>query len=177
MGTNDGSCHSDSTVTTPSTPCRTRSPPYAGLHCVVALAVVIVLHRTPSARNSLMSQYPFSKFCCLSAAAVILGTGCCLPRRPPCASSCTSDLKISIRSDYRVHHAQTTATYLRPRCSRHPWQGSAADAGQIRRHRRRSHVYLTLRDGLLWHDGTPVTAEDGNRSIKRWGAKDAMGRR
>src|SRR5436190_15153841 len=33
---------------------------------------------------------------------------------------------------------------------------------------------LTLRDGLLWHDGTPVTAEDCIASIKRWGAKDSM---
>jgi peptide/nickel transport system substrate-binding protein len=31
-----------------------------------------------------------------------------------------------------------------------------------------------LRDGLLWHDGKPVTAEDCVASIKRWAAKDAM---
>ncbi len=36
---------------------------------------------------------------------------------------------------------------------------------------------LTLRDGLLWHDGTPVTSEDCIASIKRWGAKDAMGQK
>jgi peptide/nickel transport system substrate-binding protein len=36
---------------------------------------------------------------------------------------------------------------------------------------------LTLRDGLLWHDGTPVTAEDCVASIKRWGAKDSMGQK
>jgi peptide/nickel transport system substrate-binding protein len=36
---------------------------------------------------------------------------------------------------------------------------------------------LRLRDGLLWHDGAPVTAEDCVASIKRWGAKDAMGQR
>src|SRR5436189_2493993 len=34
---------------------------------------------------------------------------------------------------------------------------------------------LTLREGLAWHDGTPVTAEDCAASIKRWGAKDSMG--
>src|ERR671931_215295 len=33
---------------------------------------------------------------------------------------------------------------------------------------------LTLRDGLLWHDGKPVTSEDCIASIKRWGAKDSM---
>lgn len=32
-----------------------------------------------------------------------------------------------------------------------------------------------LRKGLEWHDGTPVTSEDCIASIKRWGARDAMG--
>src|SRR5262245_11904644 len=34
-----------------------------------------------------------------------------------------------------------------------------------------------LRDGLTWHDGAPVTAEDCVASIKRWGAKDSMGQK
>ena len=36
---------------------------------------------------------------------------------------------------------------------------------------------MTLRDGLLWHDGTPVTAEDCIASIKRWAAKDSLGQK
>lgn len=32
-----------------------------------------------------------------------------------------------------------------------------------------------LRDGLKWHDGAPVTAEDCVASIRRWGAQDVMG--
>lgn len=32
-----------------------------------------------------------------------------------------------------------------------------------------------LRDSLEWHDGKPVTADDCIASIKRWGARDAMG--
>src|SRR6201989_1864287 len=36
---------------------------------------------------------------------------------------------------------------------------------------------FTLRDGLAWHDGTPVTAEDCVASLKRWGARDAMGQK
>ena len=36
---------------------------------------------------------------------------------------------------------------------------------------------LTLRDGLVWHDGKPVTAEDCVASIKRWAAKDSMGQK
>src|SRR5438046_7546852 len=36
---------------------------------------------------------------------------------------------------------------------------------------------MTLRDGLLWHDGQPVTAEDCVASIKRWAARDAVGQK
>src|SRR5260221_2929298 len=34
---------------------------------------------------------------------------------------------------------------------------------------------FTLRDGLTWHDGTPVRAADCVASIRRWGGKDGMG--
>jgi len=34
---------------------------------------------------------------------------------------------------------------------------------------------FTLRDGLKWHDGAPVTAGDAIASIKRWGQRDRMG--
>ena len=33
---------------------------------------------------------------------------------------------------------------------------------------------FTLRDGVLWHDGTPVMAEDCIASIKRWAARDTL---
>ena len=36
---------------------------------------------------------------------------------------------------------------------------------------------FTLRDGLEWHDGTPVTAEDCIASLKRWSARDGMGQK
>src|SRR6476661_3096156 len=36
---------------------------------------------------------------------------------------------------------------------------------------------FTLRDGLEWHDGKPVTAEDCVASFKRWGARDPMGQK
>lgn len=36
---------------------------------------------------------------------------------------------------------------------------------------------FTLRPGLEWHDGQPVTAEDCVASLKRWGARDSTGRR
>ncbi len=34
---------------------------------------------------------------------------------------------------------------------------------------------MTLRDGLLFHDGTPVLARDCVASIRRWGRRDAFG--
>jgi len=34
---------------------------------------------------------------------------------------------------------------------------------------------FSLRDGLTWHDGTAVTAEDCVASLRRWGARDGMG--
>src|SRR6195952_5060374 len=36
---------------------------------------------------------------------------------------------------------------------------------------------FTLRDGLKWHDGAPVTAEDCVASLKRWGVNDGMGQK
>lgn len=36
---------------------------------------------------------------------------------------------------------------------------------------------FTLRDGLKWHDGAPVTAEDCVVSLKRWGKNDGMGQK
>ena len=34
---------------------------------------------------------------------------------------------------------------------------------------------ITLRDGLLWHDGEQVLARDCVASIRRWGARDSFG--
>jgi len=36
---------------------------------------------------------------------------------------------------------------------------------------------FTLRDGLKWHDGKPVTAEDCVASLQRWGRSDGMGQK
>ncbi|MGH7307535.1 MAG: ABC transporter substrate-binding protein, partial [Candidatus Rokuibacteriota bacterium] len=35
---------------------------------------------------------------------------------------------------------------------------------------------FTLRDGLKWHNGKPVTAEDCTESIKRWAKRDPFGK-
>ncbi len=34
---------------------------------------------------------------------------------------------------------------------------------------------FTLREGLKWHDGSPVTAEDCVASLKRWSKNETMG--
>ncbi|WP_375460371.1 ABC transporter substrate-binding protein [uncultured Enterovirga sp.] len=36
---------------------------------------------------------------------------------------------------------------------------------------------FTLRDGLKWHDGAPVTSADCIASIQRWGKRDGMGQK
>jgi peptide/nickel transport system substrate-binding protein len=36
---------------------------------------------------------------------------------------------------------------------------------------------FTLRDGLTWHDGQPVTAADCVASIRRWSVRDGMGQK
>jgi peptide/nickel transport system substrate-binding protein len=36
---------------------------------------------------------------------------------------------------------------------------------------------FTLRDGLAFHDGAPVTTDDVIASIKRWGARDSVGQK
>lgn len=41
----------------------------------------------------------------------------------------------------------------------------------------RLHYKFTLRDGLKFHDGSPVTTKDVIASLKRWGGKDGVGMR
>src|SRR5262249_15927726 len=36
---------------------------------------------------------------------------------------------------------------------------------------------IALREGLTWHDGSPVTADDCVASLKRWSARDPMGQK
>src|SRR3982074_3841771 len=36
---------------------------------------------------------------------------------------------------------------------------------------------FTLRDGLAFHDGKPVTSSDVIQSIKRWGQRDSLGQK
>lgn len=40
-----------------------------------------------------------------------------------------------------------------------------------------THWTLTLRDGLVFHDGKPVTSADVVQSLKRWGQRDGLGQK
>jgi len=81
--------------------------------------------------------------------------------------------------DHGVHHARSRLHDLRhavrDRCQ---WPDQAADDRHKYELSADSLTWtMTLRDGLLWHDGTPVTAEDCVASIRRWAARDAMGQK
>ncbi len=55
-------------------------------------------------------------------------------------------------------------------------QATAADGGDLHALRRTSsHGRSNCADGLEWHDGQPVTADDCIASLKRWAARDGLG--
>ena len=90
-----------------------------------------------------------------------------------------ADLKILDPGvDDGVHHAQPRLPGLRhavrhrrevPGASRR-WSTSTACRSDGMKYT------FTLRDGLKWHDGQPVVAEDCAESLKRWMKKDRFGR-
>ena len=68
------------------------------------------------------------------------------------------DLRHAVRTRRQAHRQAADGRPLRDRADKLTWT-------------------FTLRDGLEWHDGKPVTAEDCVASLKRWGARDAMGQK
>ena len=81
--------------------------------------------------------------------------------------------------DHRVHDPQPRLHDLR-HAVRHRREepDQAADGRQVRPSARTSSTWtFTLRDGLEFHDGKPVTGEDCVASIPRWGKRDAMGQK
>ena len=100
--------------------------------------------------------------------------------RRACAAD-TRTLKIIPEVDLKIlDPIWTTATVTSTHgcssttpCSR--WTASSkvhpADDREIRRHDDGLTWHFTLRDGLGWHDGTPVTAKDCVASIRRWAAR------
>ena len=81
--------------------------------------------------------------------------------------------------DHRLYQAATTATW-----STTPSSPSTKTSNRNPRWSRDWSVSADglvwtfgLRDGLVWHDGAPVTAADCVASIERWGARDGMGQK
>ena len=102
-------------------------------------------------------------------------------RRPsrPCAWSCCRISRSSIRCGPRPTSCATTATWSTTRCWR--WTPSSPIKPQMLEGWKVSDDKLTytftLRDGLTFHDGAPVTSEDCIASLKRWGVRDTMGQK
>ena len=72
----------------------------------------------------------------------------------------------------------TTATWSTTRCSRStPSFNVQPQMADVEVSSDKLTYTFMLRDGLKFHDGAPVTAEDCIASLKRWGARDAMGQK
>ena len=90
---------------------------------------------------------------------------------PTCASS--------IRSGRRRPSPTSTACWSTTRCSATTptMKPQPQMVGKYEISPDRLTYTFTLRDGLKFHDGSPVTTKDVIASLKRWGAKDGVGQR
>src|SRR5881628_749892 len=105
----------------------------------------------------------------------------------PCSATAQVTLKVVMHSDLKIVDPIWTTAYITRNHGYMVYDTLfATDAkGEIRPQMVDKYdvsadkltYTLTLRDGLLWHDGAPVTAEDCVASIKRWAAKDSMGQK
>src|SRR5213593_4273428 len=139
---------------------------------------------SPNSRTTLRrSPMTFIRQC--SAACAALTLAWCLGAAGPASAETT--LKVVMHSDLKIVDPIWTTAYI---VRNHGYLVYdtlfAMDAkGEIKPQmvdkyevsRDQLTYTLTLRDGLVWHDGKPVTAEDCVASIKRWGAKDSMGQK
>src|SRR3989440_2170980 len=104
-----------------------------------------------------------------------------------CTSAAAKTLRVSLHSDLKIVDPVWTTAYITRNhgymiydtlfamnAQQEP-QPQMVDKWEVGPDRL-SYTF-TLRDGLEWHDGAPVTAEDCIASLKRWGARDAMGQK
>ena len=102
-------------------------------------------------------------------------------------ASAETVLKVSLHSDLKIIDPIWTTALI---CTHHgnmvydtlfalddKLAVAAADGRQVEVSPDKLTWTFTLRDGLEWHDGQPVTGEDCVASIKRWAAKDSMGQK
>ncbi len=117
--------------------------------------------------------------------AIVLSLVCAFGAAPPARAETT--LRVVMHSDLKIVDPIWTTAYI---VRNHGYMIYdtlfAMDAkGEIKPQmvdkydvsKDRLTYTITLRDGLVWHDGKPVTAEDCVASIKRWSAKDSMGQK
>ena len=117
----------------------------------------------------------------LRRAAVLTAALCCLP------ALAQTTLKVVMHSDLKIVDPIWTAAYITRNHGYMIYDTLfAMDAnGDIKPQMIDRYSVapdnlswtFTLRDGLLFHDGAPVTAEDAVASIKRWAAKDSLGQK
>ena len=119
----------------------------------------------------------------LAAGAALATTSLIRPREARAAKALTVVLESEVTIlDPHVTTATITRTFgtacLR-HAVRHERQGrdQAADGRELRQVSADKLTWtFTLRDGLKWHDGSPVTAEDCVASLKRWSVRDPLGK-
>ena len=105
------------------------------------------------------------------------------PGAPPAAAEST--LRVVMHSDLKIVDPIWTTAYIRRNYGYMVYDTLFALDEQLEVQPQMVEAYeisddqliytFTLRDGLMWHDGQPVTAEDAIASIERWGEKDSMG--
>jgi peptide/nickel transport system substrate-binding protein len=105
----------------------------------------------------------------------------------PCSANAQTTLKVVMHSDLKIVDPIWTTAYITRNHGYMVYDTLFAmdDKGEIKPQMvdkydvsadKLTYIF-TLRDGLAWHDGAPVTAEDCVASIKRWAAKDSLGQK
>ena len=105
----------------------------------------------------------------------------------PCSANAQTTLKVVMHSDLKIVDPIWTTAYITRNHGYMVYDTLFAmdEKGEIKPQMvdkydvsadKLTYIF-TLRDGLTWHDGAPVTAEDCVASIKRWAAKDSLGQK
>jgi peptide/nickel transport system substrate-binding protein len=104
----------------------------------------------------------------------------------PRAAQAAGTLTLVLESEVVILDPYATTAAITRTFGYHVWDTlfAMAENGEIRPQMVRSHTTspdgltwtFTLRDGLKFHDGAPVTAADCVASLKRWMPRDPLGR-
>src|SRR5262245_286005 len=121
-----------------------------------------------------------SKLVGATALAVLLTSPLVVSAQDP-----VSQLKVVMHSDVKILDPIWTTAYIQRNHGYMVWDTLFAMDEQFHVKPQMVDKYdlfadkltwtFTLREGLEWSDGKPVTSDDCVASIKRWAAKDSMG--